>query len=963
LRSVRKEGIRRLTLLYRTFHRRYFTDFDALVHSDVVAPLLVNLVDESLQAPSPLLTLLHEWSELPLLAELFNAHSPQLLPSVFMLLKHSAVKPSVVRMVLTMADNLLPSQEDVLRRTRLQAKQDRQANAMDDTEDNSDNDGNDSDAEMTEADRMVAHVSHASAVLDDAQAHDVDLKEAAVQPHVGVLIDALSTYVLRTYSTQADKSDKSDMDVTEDKPDASRTRIDALELSVLARVAPYAHNEAQASQLLNLLVPQVGLHPRLVSIGSKISILRIAQAIITQYGHAEPHVDVVSSLLESAEASTMRLLACDVLQAAAEHDCPALLSVAPLLKQLNAMDGRSVGEVADYEVRLEAYTTLLDLVQADKLTVEQLRPVLRTLTFVLTRDDFTLRNSTVAVLEALVQQISPDDARYIEVIDRQLIRALKRGVRSKVEGARYDSLNLLALLTRTYSATPRFSTLQPLLSEDDDKDFFKNLVHMQRHRKIKGLQFLQTFVTELELDGQVAIAFEDTLTGFFLPVCGHFVYQNVKVQDSNLVATAIITIGQLSRHLRWPAYTKLLSSYLTQVTRRPQQEKTLLRVVVAVLDHFHFSAQQASTDGEMDEHAVAVHTAMTRVFLPKLQRLLTYKDSEEQVQVRSTVAMTIVKLLLNLPVETLHAELPGLILKLTSVLRHRHVSIRDEARAVVVDIAQLLGPKYVRLMVSELKDGLQRGYQRHVLAYTINGMLNAVQGACEPGDLDGCIENLMEVILDDLFGEAGEEKEADDKTNKTKEEKKRTSYNTAAILARLISPSVVNALLLPVKDAMATSERSSIVNKIQELIRSIGKGLELNSGLDTDARLRLCYSLVAEHLSLSKQGQVKVKDKQRRPESIFIVQPRPVRGSKPERCFNTNAHMLVMLGLQLLQSLFKLNQIDGNDAALLGMLDPFTPLLVDALFSKYNRVLSLAARIWSYYIVLHASLPSLRRTI
>jgi U3 small nucleolar RNA-associated protein 20 len=44
-------------------------------------------------------------------------------------------------------------------------------------------------------------------------------------------------------------------------------------------------------------------------------------------------------------------------------------------------------------------------------------------------------------------------------------------------------------------------------------------------------------------------------------------------------------------------------------------------------------------------------------------------------------------------------------------------------------------------------------------------------------------------------------------------------------------------------------------------------------------------------------------------------------------------------------------------------LDPFTPLLVDALFSKYNRVLSLAARIWSYYIVLHASLPSLRRAL
>ena len=61
-------------------------------------------------------------------------------------------------------------------------------------------------------------------------------------------------------------------------------------------------------------------------------------------------------------------------------------------------------------------------------------------------------------------------------------------------------------------------------------------------------------------------------------------------------------------------------------------------------------------------------------------------------------------------------------------------------------IAASLGSTYLNLIVKEMKSVLQRGYQLHVLGFSIHAMLDSMQSEMKAGDLDGCVTMLMEVL-------------------------------------------------------------------------------------------------------------------------------------------------------------------------------------------------------------------------
>ena len=66
-------------------------------------------------------------------------------------------------------------------------------------------------------------------------------------------------------------------------------------------------------------------------------------------------------------------------------------------------------------------------------------------------------------------------------------------------------------------------------------------------------------------------------------------FETQKLQQHNLVDAAIEAMGALSAQIAWSAYSSLLAKYLRLVKDKPDMEKTLLRVIIAVLDGFHFN--------------------------------------------------------------------------------------------------------------------------------------------------------------------------------------------------------------------------------------------------------------------------------------------------------------------------------------------------------------------------------------
>lgn len=71
----------------------------------------------------------------------------------------------------------------------------------------------------------------------------------------------------------------------------------------------------------------------------------------------------------------------------------------------------------------------------------------------------------------------------------------------------------------------------------------------------------------------------------------------------------------------------------------------------------------------------------------------------------------------------------------------------------------MLGPYYLPFLVHELHQGLSRGYQLHVLGYTVHAVLRGIQPQCADGTLEDGLEEMMDIFINDVFGDVAEEKE------------------------------------------------------------------------------------------------------------------------------------------------------------------------------------------------------------
>ena len=108
------------------------------------------------------------------------------------------------------------------------------------------------------------------------------------------------------------------------------------------------------------------------------------------------------------------------------------------------------------------------------------------------------------------------------------------------------------------------------------------------------------------------------------------------------------------------------------------------------------------------------------------------------------------------------------------------------------------------LFLDELKSGLQRGYQRHVLMATISSLLNNHQ--FEPGSLDTSVESLSVNVNNDLIGDMARERKVSKLVEKAPEANNRNHViGCYKRVGALICPTVLNQLLEPLKTALIES--------------------------------------------------------------------------------------------------------------------------------------------------------------
>lgn len=149
--------------------------------------------------------------------------------------------------------------------------------------------------------------------------------------------------------------------------------------------------------------------------------------------------------------------------------------------------------------------------------------------------------------------------------------------------------------------------------------------------------------------------------------------------------------------------------------------------------------------------------------------LSDHKEGESNMSIRVPIAIGYTKLLMRLPDTTMRIELPRLLTTVAQILRSRGQDVRDATRETLVKMAGILGPKYFQFVVKELAGALRSGYQLHVLGYSLHHLLVQVLPTMAVGDVDPCVDAVTEILLNDIFGEVGAEKDVDALAVKMKE--------------------------------------------------------------------------------------------------------------------------------------------------------------------------------------------------
>ncbi|XP_041833171.1 small subunit processome component 20 homolog [Melanotaenia boesemani] len=382
---------------------------------------------------------------------------------------------------------------------------------------------------------------------------------------------------------------------------------------------------------------------------------------------------------------------------------------------------------------------------------------------------------------------------------------------------------------------------------------------------------------------------------------------------------------------------------------------------------------------ELESLISMIHQTVSNSVLPRLHKCLNAKvkrdeehkavkskDVKDEEVVRIPIAFAMVKLLQTLPPHVMEANLPGILIKVCVILRNRFQEIRDVARGTLVKIIETLGCRYLQYLLREMQSVLVKGYQVHVLTFTVYQLLTALSPTLKSGDLDPCMNMLIDIFNNELFGSVAEEKEVKGIVSKLMEARHSKSMDSYEFLARFCSKESITKLILPLKEILETTSSLKVCNRVAAVLRRLVAGLLDNSGMTSQDILLLSHGLISQSLPLLTKRDRKKKsakpppDPRLPPPSCLLLPPTPKRGGqKAPVSSRTNMHFLVDAGLKLLHLSLKKSKVSSSEASALEMLDPFVLLLLECLDSMHVKVITEALVAFTW--LLKFPLPAVER--
>ena len=746
-------------------------------------------------------------------------------------------------------------------------------------------------------------------------------------------------------------------------------------LGILSRLAAVVTDGQQAQQLAALLAVSLRQSNKQLSEKGKVDTLHTLQKLYSASpDFADPtsdffvrNYDIISNLFQTLFLPSSRRALVAVLETFAQADATLQQSVY-LVAQINAYSSRRLEE-PDFEHRLNAFAQLNDTESSDlPKTVRAWTPLLRSaLFFIQDPEELSIRTNASALLQRFISLVGHSETgTMVDTLLNVIMPGLRRVLRSKLELVRSEALQVISHAAKICTGVPMLAEMHPLLTEDDEANFFVNICHIQVHRRARALRRLR----EACGGGEIS---ETTLSNVFLPIVEHIITGSTDVTDHHLVNEAISTIGILAGQMRWSRYYALIMRYIRLGSARSGQQKLYIRAVSSLIDGFHFSLFPTATTAPGDEVMndkddapedtsdaeenapvliAAVHgpsneriaeIVLSRL-LPALSNFVSQKGDTEY-NIRIPLALPTIKLASALPSVSADVEILKTITTVSQILRSKDQDTRDIARDTICKIAVFLGPDWLVRVLKELQNALQRGPQKHVVAVVSHAILALAtsNGNNTFSNLDDAVEDAVRIAAEVVWGESGKDVESEGFKTKMREVRGATSrgFDTLQLVARLISPSKIGTLLAPLGEVMHSSQAVKTMQYVDEALRRIAIGLNANTFIRPEDLLSLCYSLISGNSRYLAPKRKQPREAQAA--DNYKVQMK--RDAKVEEDFYPlNAHKFVSFGLNLFSTAFRRGRFDFDNVDILARMGPLVNAIGDTLYSPTSSILLLGLK-------------------
>lgn len=592
----------------------------------------------------------------------------------------------------------------------------------------------------------------------------------------------------------------------------------------------------------------------------------------------------------------------------------------------------------DYDKRLAAFNRI-SRPRDTPLTSREWEPLIHNMIFYIKHDEeygILSANSAdglCSFIDTFATSSAEEKGTFEAMLSTVVMPSLYSNSKELSDTVRRESVRVIGYLV---SRLPSWSPISDLIALDpvpDEKDpdpsFFSNILTPSAQKQMRALQLLSKVSRHTTLSSK-------HVAHFFIPLLEHFIFNRPEGSDDHGVgAQAATTISDIAFALEWPQYRAILRRYIGYIETKPDIQKQLIRLLGKFVDTLtSTSTDKPSHDMDLSDSSgrkpclFTTRPALEKLnddvlsnILPPLLSYMHEKD-ESNVSSRVPVGVIIVKTLKLLPEESLNQKLPGVLTDICHILRSKALESRDMARDTLSKMTLLLGPSYLGFVLKELRGALTSGYQLHVLSYTMHTILVTAMPQFQPGDIDYCLDDIMSIIMDDIFGVIGQEKDAEGYTSKTKEVKSSKSQDSMELVARTASVNRLGDLIGPLRSLLLEKLDLRMVRRIDELLSRIAAGIMGNPAAGSRDTLIFCYEVVQQVYASQRQEAGPPPDPKIR---RYLIQ-RGAKRSGERSTTSQYTYKLVRFSIDVLRAVLKKHDHLRTSSNITG----FIPILGDA---------------------------------